>query len=193
MRALFDGSSSPPTEALGAQIAAALQPGDVVALSGGLGAGKTTLARAIIAALGHAGEVPSPSFAIIETYDPPTVRLPLVHADFYRLERPEEAEEIGLDDYRDCLAQREQARALYAGLAADCDACISLSAPTAAPTGLHSTGDPSCTVHASLLGIPALSLPVLADEGLPLGLQVAGFVNRDADAFAAAAAIQALL
>ena len=92
------------TEALGARIAAALQPGDVVALSGGLGAGKTTLARAIIAALGHAGEVPSPSFAIIETYDPPTVRLPLVHADFYRLERPEEAEEIGLDDYRDGAA-----------------------------------------------------------------------------------------
>ena len=92
------------TEALGARIAAALQPGDVVALSGGLGSGKTTLARAIIAALGHAGEVPSPSFAIIETYDPPTVRLPLVHADFYRLERPEEAEEIGLDDYRDGAA-----------------------------------------------------------------------------------------
>ncbi len=92
------------TAALGTKIAAALQPGDVVALTGGLGAGKTTLARAIIAALGHAGEVPSPTFAIIETYEPPTVRLPLVHADFYRLERPEEAEEIGLDDYRDGAA-----------------------------------------------------------------------------------------
>lgn len=92
------------TQALGARIAAALQPGDVIALTGGLGAGKTTLARAIIAALGHSGEVPSPSFAIIETYDPPAVRLPLVHADFYRLERPEEAEEIGLDDYRDGAA-----------------------------------------------------------------------------------------
>ena len=92
------------TEALGARIAAALQPGDVVALTGGLGAGKTTLARAIIAALGHSGEVPSPSFAIIETYDPPAVRLPLVHADFYRLERPEEADEIGLDDYREGAA-----------------------------------------------------------------------------------------
>ena len=92
------------TAALGARIAAVLQPGDVVALSGGLGAGKTTLARAIIAALGHGGEVPSPSFAIIETYDPPSVRLPLVHADFYRLNRPEEAEEIGLDDYREGAA-----------------------------------------------------------------------------------------
>lgn len=88
------------TEAFGQRIAGALRPGDVVALSGGLGAGKTTLARAIIAALGHQGEVPSPSFAIIETYDPPSVRLPLVHADFYRLERPDEAEELGLDDYR---------------------------------------------------------------------------------------------
>lgn len=84
----------------GAAIAAALRPGDVVALSGGLGAGKTTLARAIIAALGHRGEIPSPSFAIVELYEPPAVRLPLVHADFYRLAHPAEAEEIGLDDYR---------------------------------------------------------------------------------------------
>ena len=88
----------------GASIAAGLRLGDVVALSGGLGAGKTTLARAIIAALGHSGEVPSPSFAIIEVYDPPAVRLPLVHADFYRLERPREADEIGLDDYREGAA-----------------------------------------------------------------------------------------
>ncbi|MEQ1541772.1 MAG: tRNA (adenosine(37)-N6)-threonylcarbamoyltransferase complex ATPase subunit type 1 TsaE [Novosphingobium sp.] len=88
------------TQAFGARIAGRLRPGDVVALSGGLGAGKTTLARAIIAALGHEGEVPSPSFAIVECYDPPSVRLPLVHADFYRLKRPEEADEIGLDDYR---------------------------------------------------------------------------------------------
>lgn len=63
--------------------------------------GKTTLARAIIAALGHSGEVPSPTFAIIETYDPPQVRLPLVHADFYRLNDPAEAEELGLDHYRE--------------------------------------------------------------------------------------------
>ncbi|WP_172593185.1 tRNA (adenosine(37)-N6)-threonylcarbamoyltransferase complex ATPase subunit type 1 TsaE [Altererythrobacter sp. B11] len=87
-------------EALGARIAAQLQAGDVVALEGGLGAGKTTLARAIIAALGHVGEVPSPTFTILETYDPPAVRLPLVHADFYRLRDPAEVEELGLDDYR---------------------------------------------------------------------------------------------
>lgn len=84
----------------GAAIAKRLVPGDVVALSGGLGAGKTTLARAVIAALGHDGEVPSPSFSIVELYEPPDVRLPLVHADFYRLAAAREAEEIGLDDYR---------------------------------------------------------------------------------------------
>jgi tRNA threonylcarbamoyladenosine biosynthesis protein TsaE len=92
------------TAAFGVRIAAQLRPGDVVALSGGLGAGKTTLARAILAALGHEGEVPSPTFAIIETYDPPAVRLPLVHADFYRIERPEELIELGLDDYREGAA-----------------------------------------------------------------------------------------
>ncbi len=85
---------------LGAHIAAVLRVGDVVALSGGLGMGKTTLARAIIAALGHEGEVPSPSFAILETYDPPGIRLPLVHADFYRLRSPAEARELGLEHYR---------------------------------------------------------------------------------------------
>lgn len=85
---------------LGEAIAAELRAGDVVALSGGLGAGKTTLARGIIGALGYTGEVPSPSFAIIEVYDPPAISLRVVHADFYRLEDPEELCELGLDDYR---------------------------------------------------------------------------------------------
>lgn len=85
----------------GARIAAALRAGDVVALSGGLGTGKTTLARAILAALGHPGEVPSPTFTIIEAYDAPPLRLAVVHADFYRLEHPSELAEIGLDDYRE--------------------------------------------------------------------------------------------
>ena len=96
------------------------------------------------------------------------------------LARLAEAEAMSLDDYRNDLAQRDKARALYAELAAECDACVSLSAPAAAPLGLESTGDPNCTVHASLLGIPAVSLPVLQDQGLPLGLQVTGFVNGDA-------------
>jgi tRNA threonylcarbamoyladenosine biosynthesis protein TsaE len=118
------------TAALGQRIAAALRPGDVVALSGGLGAGKTTLARAIIAALGHAGEVPSPSFAIIETYDPPAVRLPLVHADFYRLERPEEAEELGLDDYRHGAALLAEWPEQAGGFAHE-PACLSIRIETA--------------------------------------------------------------
>lgn len=88
----------------GRAIADKLRPGDVVALEGGLGAGKTTLARAVLAGLGHGSEVPSPSFAIVQCYDPPDVRLPLVHADFYRLSHPSEAEEIGLDDYREGAA-----------------------------------------------------------------------------------------
>jgi Asp-tRNA(Asn)/Glu-tRNA(Gln) amidotransferase A subunit family amidase len=105
------------------------------------------------------------------------------------LDRLQEAEAMTLDDYRRDLASRERARARYAALASVCDVCVSLSAPATAPVGLGWTGDPACTVHASLLGIPALSLPVLQDEGLPLGLQVTGFADRDAQAFAAAGAI----
>lgn len=83
---------------LGDRIAARLRAGDVIALSGPLGAGKTTLARAIIAACDHEGEVPSPSFTIVETY--PECSPPLVHADFYRLDDPAEATQLGLEDYR---------------------------------------------------------------------------------------------
>jgi Asp-tRNA(Asn)/Glu-tRNA(Gln) amidotransferase A subunit family amidase len=108
------------------------------------------------------------------------------------LARLAEAEAMTLEEYRGDLAQRDKTRALYSGLAADCDACVSLSAPGAAPVGLESTGDPNCTVHVSLLGIPALSLPVLTDEGLPLGLQITGFINGDAETFAAAASIEPL-
>ena len=87
--------------AFGERVAARLRPGDVVALSGPLGSGKTTLARGIIAALGHRGEVPSPTFTIVEMYD---LAPPLVDAAFYRLDRPQEAEELGLDDYREGAA-----------------------------------------------------------------------------------------
>jgi Asp-tRNA(Asn)/Glu-tRNA(Gln) amidotransferase A subunit family amidase len=107
------------------------------------------------------------------------------------LDRLAEAERMTLDEYRRDLAERDKVRASYAELKSECDACISLSAPAAAPLGLDSTGDPNCTVHVSLLGIPAISIPVLHDESLPLGLQVAGFVDGDAQTFAAAAAIHA--
>ena len=91
----------PAMARFGATIADRLRPGDVVALSGDLGAGKTTLARAILAALGHEGEVPSPSFAILEPYPSPPLRLPAVHADFYRLADPSELAELGLDEWRE--------------------------------------------------------------------------------------------
>ncbi|MEQ7872812.1 tRNA (adenosine(37)-N6)-threonylcarbamoyltransferase complex ATPase subunit type 1 TsaE [Sphingomonas sp. ASV193] len=83
------------TRALGARLAARLRPGDIVTLSGALGAGKTTLARGLIAALGHEGEVPSPSFALVQPYD--ALNLPLWHADLYRLDDPAELDELGLE------------------------------------------------------------------------------------------------
>lgn len=83
------------TAALARALAAALRKGDVVTLSGGLGAGKTTLARHLLAALGHEGEVPSPTFAIVQPYD--HLDPPVWHADLYRLEDPAEMAELGLD------------------------------------------------------------------------------------------------
>ncbi|AQR72621.1 tRNA (adenosine(37)-N6)-threonylcarbamoyltransferase complex ATPase subunit type 1 TsaE [Sphingomonas sp. LM7] len=86
--------------ALGEQLAALVRPGDVIALSGPLGAGKTSIARGLLAALGLEGEAPSPSFAIVQPYAPPEVRFPVLHVDLYRIEDPYEAEELGLDDAR---------------------------------------------------------------------------------------------
>jgi tRNA threonylcarbamoyladenosine biosynthesis protein TsaE len=114
--------------AMGARIAAHLRPGDVVALSGGLGAGKTTLARAIIVALGHQGEVPSPTFTILESYE--VLDPPLVHADFYRLESPAEAAELGLDDYREGAALIAEWPDNAGGFA-DEPGCLSIALETA--------------------------------------------------------------
>lgn len=88
------------TEEFGRRLAAVLRAGDVVALSGALGAGKTTVARGVLAGLGHQGEVASPSFPIVLTYAPPELRLPLWHVDLYRIEDPAELGELGLDEAR---------------------------------------------------------------------------------------------
>lgn len=87
--------------AIGAALAARIRPGDVIGLSGGLGAGKTTLARGLLSALGLAEEAPSPSFAIVQPYEPPLVRLTVAHVDLYRIEDPADIAELGLDEYLD--------------------------------------------------------------------------------------------
>lgn len=88
------------TVAFGASIASALRPGDAVALFGDLGAGKTTLARGVLQALGLESEAPSPTFAIVQPYDVPDTRIPVWHVDLYRLDEPVEVLELGLDEAR---------------------------------------------------------------------------------------------
>jgi tRNA threonylcarbamoyladenosine biosynthesis protein TsaE len=83
------------TARLGAELAALARPGDAITLSGPLGVGKTALARGFIAALGHQGEVPSPSFAIVQPYE--DLDPPVWHVDLYRVEGASEIEELGLD------------------------------------------------------------------------------------------------
>lgn len=121
-------------DAFGRTIAARMRIGDVIALEGTLGAGKTTLARAIIAGSGHLGEVPSPTFTIFETYDPPAVRLPIVHADFYRLEEANEIAELGIADYRDGAALIAEWPENVGGFASD-PACLSIMLEASASGG----------------------------------------------------------
>jgi len=89
-------SDAAATEAFGASLAPLVRPGDAILLHGDLGAGKTGLARGLLRALGLAGEAPSPTFAVVQPYDPPDVRLPVLHVDLYRVEDPAELEELGL-------------------------------------------------------------------------------------------------
>lgn len=88
------------TRAAGALLALVLEIGDVVALSGPLGAGKTSFARGVIEGLGFQGEVASPTFPIVLPYAPPDLRLPVWHVDLYRIDDPDEANELGLDEAR---------------------------------------------------------------------------------------------
>jgi tRNA threonylcarbamoyladenosine biosynthesis protein TsaE len=84
------------TRALGARLAAALQPGATVHLSGDLGAGKTTFARGVIQALGFPGKVKSPTYTLVEPYT--DSRLTLYHFDFFRFKDPREWRDAGLSE-----------------------------------------------------------------------------------------------
>jgi tRNA threonylcarbamoyladenosine biosynthesis protein TsaE len=87
--------SEEETRAVGAALARVVRAGEVITLAGQLGVGKTALARGLIAELGHEGEVPSPSFAIVQPYE--DVDPQVWHIDLYRIEDPSEIEELGLD------------------------------------------------------------------------------------------------
>ena len=89
------------TAEFGARLAAVAKPGDVITLSGPLGVGKTAFARGFITALGHEGDVPSPSFAIVQPYE--ELQTPVWHTDLYRIEDASEIEELGLDAAADAV------------------------------------------------------------------------------------------
>jgi tRNA threonylcarbamoyladenosine biosynthesis protein TsaE len=95
--AVFELPDEAATQRVGEMLAPGLQPGMVVFLEGDLGAGKTTLSRALIRALGHAGPVKSPTYSLVEVYV--ISSLYLYHFDFYRFESPEEFLDAGFDEY----------------------------------------------------------------------------------------------
>ena len=118
------------TEALGAELANTLKPGDLVVLEGDLGAGKTALARAIIRRLAGdpALDVPSPTFALVQPYD--TAKGLILHADLYRLGDPREVEELGLLDNPEAIVLVE-----WAERAPDILAAATVTVSLAIPPG----------------------------------------------------------
>jgi tRNA threonylcarbamoyladenosine biosynthesis protein TsaE len=85
------------TIAFAREMALRLRPGSVIALNGELGSGKTQFVKGLASGLGFAGEVTSPTFTLIHEYI--GGRLPIYHFDFYRLEKEEEALQLGLEEY----------------------------------------------------------------------------------------------
>lgn len=94
---MFTSNSADDTAAIGCQYANTARAGDVFALSGDLGAGKTQFVKGLVAGLGSSAPVTSPTFTILHEYE--GGRLPAYHFDFYRLENQEAAKRLGLDDY----------------------------------------------------------------------------------------------
>lgn len=94
----IDLPNAAATTALGAALAPHLRRGDLLALGGDLGAGKTTLARGLIRALGYRGPVPSPTFTLVQHYE--TDPAPVWHFDLYRIGHPDEVVELGFDEAR---------------------------------------------------------------------------------------------
>jgi tRNA threonylcarbamoyladenosine biosynthesis protein TsaE len=130
--------------ALGGRLAAALRPGDLVVLSGALGAGKTTLVQGIGAGLGVRGPVTSPTFVIARVHPSLTGGPALVHADAYRLTSPAEVDDLDLDaSLETSVTVVEWGGGLVEGLAADrLEVTIALAAPAAGLEGPGGPGDP---------------------------------------------------
>lgn len=95
----WETHSEEETELLGQRLAKTLRPGQVLALEGDLGAGKTAFVRGLAAGLGCPGRVSSPTFTIVNEYE--GGRLPLFHFDLYRLKSPRELDDLGWEDYVD--------------------------------------------------------------------------------------------
>ncbi|MGH2342794.1 amidase [Segnochrobactraceae bacterium EtOH-i3] len=107
------------------------------------------------------------------------------------LERFSEARVLTQGDYAEALLERQELRDAFAALMDGVDGAVTLAATGAAPVGLTSTGDPGFNMPASMLGVPALTLPLLSDAGMPLGLQLIGRQNEDAELFRLAAWVTA--
>lgn len=131
-------SDEEETARVGAKLAAVARPGEVITLSGPLGVGKTALARGFIEARGYEGEVPSPSFAIVQPYD--ELQPPVWHVDLYRVEESSEIEELGLDCVLDAILLVEwpdragnqawpDALALSLDFAKDGERCLTAKVP----------------------------------------------------------------
>jgi tRNA threonylcarbamoyladenosine biosynthesis protein TsaE len=115
-----ESSSAAATRAFGGVLAGVLEPGDVVLLSGDLGAGKTTLVQGLAAALGITEPVTSPTFTLMRTYESDGAGL-IAHIDVWRLEHLQEVRDLGLDEVLDdgAIALIEWGEAIIPGLGRD--------------------------------------------------------------------------